>query len=272
MKEYKGYETLTFERQGSVVVVRINRPEVMNAVNGELHRELSTVFTDLSQDTDAKAIILTGAGRAFTAGADISWLQSMSSDDHDALFAEARRVITSILELPQPLIAALNGAAIGFGATLALFCDIVIASDRARIGDPHVVLGMVAGDGGAVVWPWLVGPSRAKEYLLTGEVLTAQRAEAVGLINRVVPDEDLLPVAMELATRLANSSVHAIQGTKASINKVLRETVNLVLDTSLALERVSMGTEAHRKACADFTIERPTASNLVDSPEPRRTS
>lgn len=252
MRTYHRYETLEVTRHGDVVLVSMNRPEKLNAINGQVHTELSTIFAELATDADAGAVVFTGAGRAFAAGADIHWLQGLTEAQHDVVFQEARKIILDILELPQPLIAAVNGPAVGFGATLALFCDIVLVGESAKIGDPHVVIGLVAGDGGAIIWPWLVGPARAKEFLFTGEILTSEHAERIGLINRVVPDGELLPSAMELATRLAAASAPAIRGTKASINKILRETVNLVLDTSLSLERVSMASPAHQRALEDL--------------------
>lgn len=171
--------------------------------------------------------------------------------------AEARKIIIDLLEVQQPVIAAINGAATGLGATIALFSDIIIASENARIGDPHVLVGVVAGDGGAVIWPWLVGAARAKEFLMTGDLTTATEVERIGLINRVVPPDQLMPTATELATRLAKGPTQAIRGTKASVNKILRDTANLVLDTSLALEKLCFTTKDHREAITAFVEKRP---------------
>src|SRR5207244_12224354 len=160
------------------------------------------------------------------------------------------------LDSTQPMIAAVNGPATGLGATLALFSDVIFAADNARIGDPHVRIGVVAGDGGAVIWPWLVGAARAKEFLLTGDLLTAAEAERIGLINRVVPADQLMATAMTFAQRLATGPTQAIRGTKVSVNKILRETVNLVLDTSLALEKYCLSTADHKDALQAFLDNR----------------
>ena len=254
--DYSGYHYLSAERKDRVLTVAFNRPESLNAINAELHTELSRIFADIAQDQDTEVVLLTGKGRAFCAGGDLKWFQSMSPQQLDALFIEARKIIIDLLEVEQPIIAAVNGPATGLGATLALFSDVIIAAENAKIGDPHVRVGVVAGDGGAVIWPWLVGAARAKEFLMTGDLLTAQEAERIGLINRVVPQDKLMSTAMELATRLANGPTKAIRWTKVSVNKILRDTANLVLDTSLALEKHCFYTEDHKEAVRAFVEKR----------------
>ncbi|GIX46894.1 MAG: enoyl-CoA hydratase [Candidatus Tectimicrobiota bacterium] len=255
--DYRRYRCLQVQRQERILTVAFNRPEALNAVDAAMHAELAQIFADIAQDRDTHVVILTGNGQAFSAGGDLKWFQHMTPAQLDALFVEARKIIIDLLEVEQPIIAAINGAAMGLGATLALFADIILAARTARIGDPHVRIGVVAGDGGAVIWPWLVGAARAKEYLLTGDTLSAEEAERIGLINRVVPPEQLMPTAMQLATRLANGPTRAIRGTKAAVNKILRDTVNLVLDTSLALEKQCFTTQDHREAVAAFLEKRP---------------
>ena len=254
--DYSGYHYLSAERKDRVLMVSFNRPESLNAINAELHTELSRIFADIARDQDTEVVLLTGKGRAFCAGGDLKWFQSMSPQQLDALFIEARKIIIDLLEVEQPIIAAVNGPATGPGATLALFSDVIIAAENAKIGDPHVRVGVVAGDGGAVIWPWLVGAARAKEFLMTGDLLTAQEAERIGLINRVVPQDKLMSAAMELATRLANGPTKAIRWTKVSVNKILRDTANLVLDTSLALEKHCFYTEDHKEAVRAFVEKR----------------
>jgi len=254
--DYSRYKYLSMAREGPVLVVSFNRPESLNAMNGEFHTEMSWLFSDIAKDRQTGAVVLTGRGKAFSAGGDIKWFQEMSQKQLDRLFVEARRIIIDLLEVEQPIIAAVNGFATGLGATMALFSDIIIASEKARIGDPHVQVGVVAGDGGAVIWPWLVGAARAKEFLMTGDLIDAREAERIGLINRVVAHDDLMPTAMALATRLAEGPAQAIRGTKASINKILRDTVNLVLDTSLALEKQCFHTPDHREAINAFAEKR----------------
>nr|VFK23036.1 MAG: enoyl-CoA hydratase [Candidatus Kentron sp. MB]VFK26627.1 MAG: enoyl-CoA hydratase [Candidatus Kentron sp. MB]VFK74519.1 MAG: enoyl-CoA hydratase [Candidatus Kentron sp. MB] len=254
--DYSHYQYLEITREGSVLVVSFNRPDALNAMNAELHTEVSRLFADIAEDRQTNAVVLTGKGKAFCAGGDLKWFQDMTPTQLDTLFIEARKIIIDLLEVPQPIISAVNGFATGLGATIALFADIIIASEKARIGDPHVQVGVVAGDGGAIIWPWLVGAARAKEFLMTGDLVDAREAERIGLINRVVTHEELMPVAMELATRLANGPTQAIRGTKASVNKILRDTVNLVLDTSLALEKPCFLSQDHHDAINAFAKKR----------------
>jgi enoyl-CoA hydratase len=145
------------ERKDKVLVVSLNRPDALNAINAGLHTEISQIFSDIAHDQETETVVLTGKGRAFCAGGDIKWFQEMTPSQLDALFTEARKIIIDMLEVEQPIIAAVNGPATGLGATLALFSDVIYAADNAKIGDPHVRVGVVAGDGGAVIWPWLVG-------------------------------------------------------------------------------------------------------------------
>lgn len=254
--DYSRYHYLSAERKDKILTVSFNRPDSLNAINAELHTELSHIFADIAQDREAEVVVLTGKGRAFCAGGDIKWFQEMTPQQLDALFAEARKIIIDMLEVEQPIIAAVNGAATGLGATLALFSDVIFAAENAKIGDPHVRVGVVAGDGGAVIWPWLVGAARAKELLMTGDLITAQEAERIGLINHVVAPDKLMATVMDFAARLANGPTKAIRWTKVSVNKILRETANLVLDTSLALEKHCFFTEDHKEAIRAFVEKR----------------
>lgn len=254
--DYSRYHYLSAERKDKVLIVSFNRPESLNAINAALHTELSRIFADIAQDYETEVVVLTGKGRAFCAGGDIKWFQDMTPPQLDALFAEARKIIIDMLEVEQPIIAAVNGAATGLGATLALFSDVIFAAENAKIGDPHVRVGVVAGDGGAVIWPWLVGAARAKEFLMTGDIISATEAERIGLINHVVSADKLMETAMTFATRLANGPTKAIRWTKVSVNKILRDTANLVLDTSLALEKQCFVTEDHKEAIRAFTEKR----------------
>jgi enoyl-CoA hydratase/carnithine racemase len=168
-----------------------------------------------------------------------------------------RRLILNMLEVEAPIVTAVNGDAIGLGATLALLGDVVVASESARIADTHVRMGLVAGDGGAVIWPLLIGVNKAKEFLMTGDFVHAPEAERIGLVNHVVPVDDVVPRAREIAERLANGPTWAIRWTKASINKAIRERFNLILDTSLAFEAMTSSTEDHKEAALSFFEKRP---------------
>ena len=255
--DYSRYQTLKIERTDKVLTVTFNRPEALNAVNGQMHTELASIFADIAADEKTEAVLLTGAGRAFCAGGDIEGMEQMRSPGAlKRTLGEGKKIIQDMLEVEQPIIAALNGAAVGLGATIALFCDTIFAAEKAKIGDPHVRVGIVAGDGGAVIWPWLAGMAKAKEYLMTGDLLTAQEAERIGLINHVVPADELYAKAMEFAQRLANGPTLAIRWTKVSVNKILKDTVNTVLDASLAYEGLTMQTSDHREAAKAFVEKR----------------
>lgn len=248
MKGYREYERFKLARHGRVLTVTISGRSPLNFIDGTLHRELAQIFAELALDEETDAVVLAASGKCFTAGGDIAWFRGMTEADKDAGVKEGRKIILDLLELPQPIIAAVQGPAMGLGATIALFCDIVVAAPKAVFADPHVVLGLVAGDGGAIIWPWLVGMNRAKEFLFTGDRVSAEQAERIGLVNRVVPADELLANAQAQAHRLAGGWQKAIRGTKASVNKVLRDHVNLVLDTSLAIERQCMSSADHEAA------------------------
>ncbi|MBI4498817.1 MAG: enoyl-CoA hydratase/isomerase family protein [Chloroflexi bacterium] len=260
MPEYGQFQTLQITQEEQLLTVVLNRPDALNAVSPQLHRELEDFFSLVNQDDQVGAIILTGAGRAFSAGGDVKGMaeRAQHPDLMDIMrtLAGARHLILTMLEVQQPIIAAVNGDAVGLGATIALFCDIVLASETARIGDPHVQVGLVAGDGGAIIWPLLVGVNRAKEFLMTGRLLPAAEAERLGLVNRVVPAEDLHPAAREVAQELLGRPTWAVRWSKASINKTLRDRANLILDTSLALEGLSFLTEDHKEATTAFVERR----------------
>lgn len=257
MNDYSRYQCLKTEIKERVMTLTFNRPEVLNAVDSKMHTELTQIFPEIQADSQVEVIILTGAGRAFSAGGDIKWMQDMAEPGVlENVLWEGRKIINDLLALEKPIIAKVNGPAVGLGATLALFCDIIIASERVSFADPHVRVGIVAGDGGAVIWPLLIGVCKAKEYLMTGDSIEAKEAERIGLINRVVPPEKLDETVWELALRLANGPIHAIRWTKVSVNKRLKATANLILDTSLALEGLTFQTEDHREAVQAFVEKR----------------
>jgi len=255
MVDYGKYRYIKAERDGKVLKLSLNRPESLNAFNSDLHGELAEIFSDVNHDEETFALLLTGEGRAFSAGGDIKSMQSEFSDWHKTAW-EARKIINDLLDLEQPVIAALNGVAAGLGATVALFCDVIFASEKAKIGDPHVKVGITAGDGGAVIWPLLCGVARAKELLMTGELLTAEEACRLGLVNHVVPHEALMEKAMAFAQRLANGPPYAIRSTKMSVNKLVKGVANLILDSSLAYEGHSFGTADHKEAIQAFIEKR----------------
>lgn len=170
MTTFEGYTRMNFAHTGRILTITLAGPTPVNAVDAAMHHDLSRVFLDAQDDPDSDLVILTGAGRAFCAGGDTAWFQEHLKDPKSFrdIGPQAKRIVMSLLDLEKPIICRLNGAAAGLGATIALLCDVVVAAETAVIGDPHVKVGLVAGDGGAVIWPQLIGFARAKELLMTG--------------------------------------------------------------------------------------------------------
>jgi len=261
MTDYSHYECIRVENADKLATVTLNRPDSLNAVNPQLHHELERIWVDLSEDSDVNAILLTGAGKAFCAGGDVKGMAARSGgEEKQRRFnlspAGGRRLIQNLLEVEQPIIGAINGDAVGLGATIALFCDVIVASEKARFGDPHVRVGIVAGDGGAVIWPLLIGPARAKEFLMRGHLVNGAEAAKMGLVNYAVPPEEVLPKARALAQELADGPTWAIRWSKLSVNKWLKDQVNLILDASLAYEMLTFTTEDHKEAARAFVEKR----------------
>ncbi len=249
------YKLISFTRDEGVLTVSLNRPEKLNAVNAQVHTELSWLWRDVAADDAVRAVVLTGTGDAFSAGGDLDWFKNMTPAALDTLFTEARTIVIDMLQVSQPIVAAVNGAATGLGATIALLSDIIYASEDAVIADTHVLAGIGAGDGGAIIWPWLCGMARAKEYLMTGDKISAQEAERIGLVNHVVAAGDLLSTAHKMAKRLAHGPRLAIRATKLPMNKILCDTANLVFDYSLALEKECFHSADHRE-CVNAFLEK----------------
>jgi enoyl-CoA hydratase len=251
----KKYEGLLVEiRPSGVAVITMNRPEILNAISWPMHAALEQVFVDLDNNRAVKAIVLTGAGRGFCSGGDQN---SLDLGEHKiSPTRSGRHLIRNILEVESPVIAAVNGAAVGLGATLALFCDVIFAQPSARFADTHVTAGVVAGDGGAVMWPLLLGPARAKHYLMTGEFISAEDAAAAGMINKVVPEGTVLEYAIGYAELLASGPREAIIWTKYSVNKMIKEQVHLNLDTAIALEALTFNSPERKEAVAAFREKR----------------
>jgi len=242
-----------------IATVTLNRPEKKNAVGVKMHAELAVIFRELERDPAVRVVVLTGAGSAFSAGGDLEWMQEMIDDPSifERTIREAKEIVLSMLDCEKPVIAKVNGHAMGLGATLALFCDVIFASTKARIGDPHVGIGLVAADGGAIIWPQLVGYARAKEYLLTGDPLTAEEAARIGLINHAVAPELLDQTVDAFALRLARGAQKAIRWTKASINIGLKQVATAILDSALAYEAVTNLSADHQEAVNAFREGRP---------------
>jgi len=261
MPDYGKYQFIKVEKSDKLATVILNRPDALNAVNSELHHELEHIWIDLAEDSEINAILLTGAGRAFSAGGDVKNMASRWGTDEGkkwalTIGAGGRRLIQNMLEVEQPIIGAINGDAMGLGASIALLCDVIVASETARIADTHVKVGLVAGDSGAVIWPVLIGPARAKEFLMRGLIITGAEAAKMGLVNYAVPADQVLTKAGQIARELADGPTWAIRWTKLSVNKWLKEQVNLILDASIAYEMMTLNTEDHREAAQAFVEKR----------------
>jgi enoyl-CoA hydratase len=250
--DYSAYEYLKIEVSNRVATVTLNRPDQLNAVNAAMHHEFEQVWLDLQEERDLNAIILTGAGKAFSAGGDILSREKPSKSKgrrgRRIVMADGRRVIENMLDVEQPIVAAINGDALGFAANVALLCDVTVAAENAKLADTHVALGAVAGDGGAVIWPLLIGPNRAKELLMLGDSITGADAARIGLVNYAVPADQVLPKARELAQRLADGPTWAIRWTKLAVNKWLKQQANLIMDAGLAYEALSLTAQDHKEA------------------------
>jgi len=256
-----GYKFIRFERRGRILNIILDSGRPKNAITGEMHAELSRVFNDADDDPDGDVLVLTGADDAFSAGGDVEWIDWMMSDPwHVEIGArDGRRIIYSILECQKPLICKVKGPAVGLGATIALFSDIVFATEDSLFADPHVSVGLVAGDGGAIMWPYLIGPARAKEYLMTGDAIKGPDAERMGLVNHCVPRAEIDARVDAFADRLAAGALKAIRWTKRSINGWMKPTAHHVLELSFALEMMSEWTEDHREGIDAFKERRKPA-------------
>ena len=230
------YKNFIVDNADGIVLIKINRPQALNALTTELLAEFDTVL-DAVESSDAAVVILTGEGKAFVAGADIAEMKDLDAEAGRTFGALGSRVFRRLELFRLPVIAAVNGYALGGGCELAMACDIRIASDKAKFGQPEVGLGIIPGFSGTQRLPRLVGASRAKELIFTGEMLPASEALAIGLVSRVVAAEALLPACMELAGKIRKNAALAVRYAKAAINGGLDSTV----ETGMTLERDLFG-------------------------------
>lgn len=244
------FETIALERRDRLLTITLNRPAALNAFNEQMHQDVVDVLGFASEDEHSDVLVVTGAGRAFSAGGDLAYVaeNARRPERFEADVRRAKRLVYGILDLEKPLVCRLNGHAVGLGATVALLCDVIFAADSAKIGDPHVNVGLVAGDGGAFVWPQRIGFARAKEYLLTGDLLPAPKAEEIGLINHCVPAADLDAAVDTFCQRLLDGSTNAIRGTKVLVNLELKRIAHAVMDIGMAYEAMTVRSEDHRRA------------------------
>jgi enoyl-CoA hydratase len=254
--DYSEFATsnLAVEIRDRIAILTLNRPEKRNAIDFPLHRALEDALRALSHDGEVAAIVLTGAGSAFSAGGDVAGFYPDGAGPLTTM--RTRGLIEAIVDCEAPLIAAVNGVAAGLGATIALMCDVIFMADTARIGDTHVNMGLVAGDGGAVIWPLLIGPHRAKEFLMAGKLASAAEAEKMGLVNHVVAADLLLGEALAYAHLLADRPMPAVRWTKMLINQTVLQGMNLALTLGYATEQLSSHTEDQKEAVKAFFEKR----------------
>lgn len=238
---YADFRHLTFEsRPNGVLVVTINRPEVLNAANARLHWEFTQIWPVVDADPKTRVVVVTGAGKAFSAGGDLSLVEDMAGNP-DALtrtMREASDLVYNMINLDKPVVSAINGVAVGAGLVVALMADVSIIAETARFTDGHTRLGVAAGDHAAILWPLLCGMAKAKYYLLTADFIDGREAERIGLVTMCLPPEQVMPKALDVAERLARGSQISIQWTKRALNNWLRQ-AGPIFDQSLALEMLS---------------------------------
>ena len=253
------FERFEFARDGRILRVTLVGSGPANAVDEAMHREFPRLLRDLQDDAGSDLIILTGRGGAFCAGGDMDWFQAMIDDPREFrdIIPDARRIVGGLLDLEKPVVCRLNGHAAGLGASVALLCDVIVADEGAKIGDPHVKVGLVAGDGGAIIWPQLVGYARAKEYLLTGDLMDAATAAEMGLINYAVPTDELDAKVDEMAAKILANPRWAVRWTKAAINIPLRDNANKISDAAFAYELLTNLTRDRQEAVNAFVGKRP---------------
>lgn len=257
--DYAEYKHLLFERRkNGVLLITISRPEVLNATNDRLHWELTQIWLTIDADPDTRVAVVTGAGRAFSAGGDLDMVEANATDPRRLArtVREASDIVYNMINLDKPVVSAINGVAVGAGLVVALLADVSIIAENVRFTDGHTRLGVVAGDHAAILWPLLCGMAKAKYYLLTSDFIDGREAERIGLVSLCVPPGELLTKAFEVADKLALGSQQAIRWTKRSLNNWLRM-AGPIFDQSIALEMLTFMGEDVREGLKAIREKRP---------------
>ncbi|GAB1814860.1 enoyl-CoA hydratase-related protein [Mycobacterium sp. MUNTM1] len=253
-----GYEkfapALLVEKRGNVHVVSINRPEAFNAVNEDMHHAFATIWRTLNKDDDVRVVVTTGVGKAFSAGGDMVMFGRLIEDAvaRQVQIAEARTVFLEVINFPKPLVSAVNGPAVGLGCSIALLSDFLVMGESSYLSDPHVAVGLVAGDGGAAMLPLLIGMMKAKEYVLLGDRITPAIAEKLNLVTKVAGDDAVLDEALALGERLAALPPQALRASKVALNMHLSRAAQGILEYALAEEFTSFSTPEFNERVVAF--------------------
>ncbi|MDG2304757.1 MAG: enoyl-CoA hydratase/isomerase family protein [Candidatus Binatia bacterium] len=238
-------DVVRIEEDGPLRIVRLNRPEQLNAINDELHGGLTRLFPQLSADAGARVAVITGEGRAFSAGGDFDLLDRMAKDRtlRRDVIAEGRELVINMMRCRIPVVAAVNGAAVGLGCSVIALSDVVYMAESAYLADPHVNVGLVAADGGPITWPLHTSLLLAKEFAFTGDKIRATRAAEIGLANHVCPDGEVLDAAIAAATKIAALPQQAVEATKRVLNLHMEHAVLATIDFAMSAESESFDTE-----------------------------
>jgi enoyl-CoA hydratase len=237
-------DVIRVDEDGPVRIVRLNRPDQLNAINDELHLGLTRLFPQLSADTDARVAVITGEGRAFSAGGDFGLLDRMANDRQlrRDVIAEGRELVINMIRCRIPVVAAVNGPAVGLGCSVIALSDVVYMAESSYLSDPHVTVGLVAADGGPLTWPLHTSLLLAKEFAFTGERIKAARAAEIGLANHVVPDGEVRDAALAAAKKIAALPRQAVEATKRVLNLHVERAVLATIDFAMAAEAESFDT------------------------------
>jgi enoyl-CoA hydratase len=241
MNTYVVPAEIEVEVDGPIRIIRLNRPEQLNATNHALHQGLAELFPQLDADLDARVAVITGNGRAFSAGGDFTYLDELVNDPvlRSLSLTHGRQIVTGMVRCRVPIVAAVNGPAVGLGCSLVALSDIAYMAESTHLADPHVLIGLVAADGGPITWPLLTSLLLAKEYALTGDRIPAKRAAEMGLVNHVVPDDEVMTAALACARKIAALPKQAVEDTRRVINLHLERAVLATIDYALGAEHRS---------------------------------
>ncbi|MBB1499322.1 enoyl-CoA hydratase/isomerase family protein [Paracoccus sp. MC1862] len=256
---HRHYTKLKLEMlDGGILQITFDRPEAMNSIDRETHTEITRIWRDIDDAPEVEAVVVTGAGRAFSAGGDFGWVENLMNDHAERVssWRETRDLVYNIINCRKPVISAINGPAAGAGLVVGLLADISVVSKTAKLVDGHTRLGVAAGDAAAIIWPLLCGMAKAKYYLMTCRPITGEEAERIGLVSLAVEPDQVLPTALEIAAELANGATDAIAWTKYAMNNWLRS-AGPTFDTSTALEMLGFAGPEVREGVASHREKRP---------------